>query len=264
MYQPLRLIYCFVLLSAASTTLFAQHAVTTTVGLPTTSMPCDATKQQSAIARLGAQVRIDFDANHIPSWIRGTIGPRASADPVEAATATLRNISDVFCASPDDDFAFTRRVEKEDRLGQSFVRVQQTYRGLDVLGAELIVHMTNDAVIMVNGSFVAGIRISTAPILTEKDASSSAVRHIASVGGKKIKLGSVEKLVIYIDNKQQAHLAYPVHIGYETDNPRIDPRTTQRFLDERVFIDAATGQYLSSWSTISSAHDPVPTRPSDQ
>jgi hypothetical protein len=77
---------------------------------------CDRAKQQQALAALSLRSEIELDRKGVPSWIRGQVGPRDDEDPMQTAITTLESIQDAFCASNADGFAFTGRMEKEDRL----------------------------------------------------------------------------------------------------------------------------------------------------
>jgi Zn-dependent metalloprotease len=143
---------------------------------------CDKAKQQQALAAIRLRSQIELDHRGPPSWIKGQIAPRNGEDPVQSALTTLEMIRDAFCAASNDGFAFTGHLEKEDRLGQTHVRIKQTYRGLDVPGAELTVHMTQDSVTIINGHFQPGIDLPTKPVLTSQEVSRIALEHVTAIG----------------------------------------------------------------------------------
>jgi hypothetical protein len=199
---------------------------------------CDRAKQREAIGVLRTRASIELDGNQLPAWIRGQIGSRTSEDPVESAIAALKGIADVFCASVDDDFVFNGRLDKEDRLGQTHVRINQAYRGLDVIGPELIVHMTRQSVIIINGHFKPGINVPTEAVLSSQEASRVALGHVATLGGINGTIQAVRALVVFVDGKDNAYLAYPVRVGYTyksgnryEDGPCVDD----------FFVDAIAG-----------------------
>jgi Zn-dependent metalloprotease len=198
---------------------------------------CPTPKQQQAIAALASRVTFEFGPDHEPTWLRGQIGPRTSEDPVESAISILKTIGDVFCVSPDDGFLFSGRMEKEDKLGQTAVRVIQTYRGLDVVGPELIVHMTRDSVILINGNFVPGISLPTEPVLSAQEASKAALNDIAASGGINGTVKEVRQPLVFVDDGK-AHLAYLKDKSAGGDD---------------VFVEAITGHVLGKrrlmWSS---------------
>ena len=81
---------------------------------------------------------------------------------------------DAIGRGPQDGFAF--RLEEKDALGQSHVRMSQTYRGIPVLGGELIVHVDGDGLLGVNGRFVAGLDIPAFAALAPAESAGAAVR----------------------------------------------------------------------------------------
>jgi Zn-dependent metalloprotease len=205
---------------------------------------CPTPKQQQAIAALASRVTFEFGPDHEPTWLRGQIGPRTSEDPVESAISILKTIGDVFCVSPDDGFLFSGRMEKEDKLGQTAVRVIQTYRGLDVVGPELIVHMTRDSVILINGNFVPGISLPTEPVLSAQEASKAALNDIAASGGINGTVKEVRQPLVFVEDGK-AHLAYPVQVYYFLKDKSAG--------GDDVFVEAITGHVLGKrrlmWSS---------------
>ncbi len=199
---------------------------------------CDRAKQQQALAALALRARIELDQNHVPSWIVGQIGPRTSEDPIRAAIDALRTNADVFCASAADDFAFTGRLEREDKLGQTHVRIKQTYRGLDVVNRELIVHMTRDSVIIINGNFVPGIDLPVEAVLSRQEALKVALEHVTATGGIEGTVQGIRAPVVFVDNDEKVYLAYPVKVGYVF--PIGNSFTKGPHLDE-FFVDAMAG-----------------------
>jgi Zn-dependent metalloprotease len=199
---------------------------------------CDRAKQQQAIAALGPQVKIEFDRNHLPLWISGQIGQRTSEDAVESAIAVLKARADVFCASADDGFVFSGRISREDKLGQTHVRINQTYRGFDVIGPELIVHMTRDSLIIINGHFTPGISLPTEAILSSQEASRIALERVAQLGGINGTVREVRALLVFVDRDDKAYLAYPVKVGY---GYKMGDRYKRGPHVDDVFVDAIAG-----------------------
>jgi hypothetical protein len=201
---------------------------------------CARAKQQEAIAGLGMQVKIRFDRDHIPLSIEGRVGLRTSDDPVESALSALRTIAPVYCASAADDFMFGGGRPKPDELGQADVVINQTYRGVQVVGPSLRVHLTHDSVTMIRGSFTPGISVSIKPALTGLEASRIALQHIVELGGINIAVTELRVPVVFVNfvNKDGAYFAYPVRVDYTIDNN--DRYLGGHHLDD-IFIDANDG-----------------------
>ena len=59
---------------------------------------------------------------------------------------------------------------QKDELGMSHVRLNQSYQGLRVFGAQVVVHMNDNGITGVNGDFVPNISLKTTPALTREQA----------------------------------------------------------------------------------------------
>jgi Zn-dependent metalloprotease len=191
------------------------------------SLPCGGVKPQQTVG--------------IPIWLRWLSLDRASQDPVESALAALRANKALFCAWEEDDFRFTGRMEKEDQFGLTTVRVGQTYRGLEVVQQELIVHMTRDSVVMINGRFIAGISVPTEPCLLEKQAEQIAVNHIVTLGGINPTTKGAGSLVVFVNEQDKAYLAYPVTVDYRMKRGNLWENGPH---SDKVFVDAITGEVV--------------------
>ncbi|MEV4937393.1 M4 family metallopeptidase [Streptomyces zaomyceticus] len=126
-----------------------------------------------------------------------------------------------------------------DAGGSRHVRYDRTYRGLSVIGGDLVVHLTEDGTI--TGSDLAhqgAIRIAgTTPKLTAADASAKAVKHAKHV--KKAKAGSKDSaLVVYAVGKIPV-LAYRSTVTGEGET---GPTSRQA-----VIVDATTGAPLDQY-----------------
>jgi Zn-dependent metalloprotease len=201
------------------------------------SAQCDRAKQQRAIAALGG-VSIEFDRNHVPAWIRGQIGERTSEDPVESALAVLKANADVFCALADDGFVFSGQVAKEDKLGQTAVRINQTYRGLDVFPRQLIVNMTRHSVIIINGQFKPEINVPTKAVVNGQEASRSALEYVAAIGGTDATVTKIGALMVFVGDDDTASLTYPVTVGYRSKPGGAYGNLPQ---SDDFFVDAIAG-----------------------
>lgn len=198
---------------------------------------CDRAKQQQAISSLGMDVKIRFDHDHVPSSIEGKVAPRASADPKESALAVLRTLRDVYCASRVDDFVVSERVLRLDELGQTDVWIDQTYRGMPVIGVGLRVHLTHDSVTSISGYFRPGINVSVDPVVTREEAAQIALRHVAKGGAASSAVKEVRDLAVFV-NDHEAYLAYPVQVDYAVHS---DNRYRGGNHLDDVFVSAITG-----------------------
>lgn len=222
----------FLVIAHMSSTVFAQ---------------CDRDKQQQAIAALGMQVKVRFDDYHIPYLMEGNIAQRSSGDPVDSAHTTLRAIAPLYCVSAADDFTFSGTMSKPDDLGQTFVEIRQTYRGVEVIGPSLRVHLTHDAVKSIRGTFRPEITVSMDPVLTSQEAVRSVLNDIARRGGISHRLRGVRGPVVYVNDQDKVCLAYSVRVEYVVD-------VRNRYIGGRhiddIFVNAVTGTVAGRYPLI--------------
>ncbi|MFI1714897.1 M4 family metallopeptidase [Streptomyces litmocidini] len=155
-----------------------------------------------------------------------------TADRNAAATARALGLG------PDE-----RLVAKDvliDADGARHVRYDRTYRGLSVIGGDLVVHLTADGTI--TGSDLAhqgAIRIAdTTPKLTAADASAAAVKHAKHVRNAKTKGSDGSTLMVYAVGKVPV-LAYRSTV---TGAGEAGPATRQA-----VIVDASSGAALDQY-----------------
>ncbi|HEX6624804.1 MAG TPA: M4 family metallopeptidase, partial [Pyrinomonadaceae bacterium] len=114
----------------------------------------------------------------------GVLAPaHAGSSPEERAAAFLREHGALVGLGDAERQALggpasplkTARVV-EDAVGGQHVRLGQTYRGLPVFGAQVVVHLNARGVTAVNGHFVPGLRLDTRPAVKQAAAEAAAVR----------------------------------------------------------------------------------------
>jgi vibriolysin len=189
--------------------------------------------QRQALESYGREVEIELDDQDVPSNLMGTLSQRASEEPLLAARAALDLHGTAFRRGPEDGFAY--RTHETDELGMTHIRMTQTYRGLPVVGGELIVHLTEENVAGINGRFVADLDLATQPAITADQAAASALSFIANQGGQNANVTEQAEPVVWIDGKNRGHLALPVQVEYE------GPEGVEH---DKLFVDAGDGQVL--------------------
>ena len=161
-------------------------------------------------------------------------GGRGQVDPMVVAADAVETHRDAIGRGPQDGFAF--RLEEKDALGQSHVRMSQTYRGIPVLGGELIVHVDGDGLLGVNGRFVAGLDIPAFAALAPAESAGAAVRWAEREGGANVEVLDVLEPVIWALDREPV-LTVPIRaIWVENEELRF----------EDVYVDAATGAFVGS------------------
>ncbi len=186
--------------------------------------------QAAALAALGPGVHYRLDAAGVPSAIRGLELPRQAADPARAALDALDRLGPAFRRRVHD--GFTAGTVEHDRLGQEHVRVQQTYRGVPVVGGELVVHMDREAVVGVSGRFVPDLDLDVTPAISREDAAGYAQAWVAADGGEPREVMEIGEPAIFARHGDPA-LTIPVLVYYTYQrDPHLDI----------LYVDAFTGE----------------------
>ena len=141
-------------------------------------------------------------------------------------------------ASSADAFVFKDAIRDND--GTEHVRFDRTFRGLPVLGGDVVVHSRG-------GQFKsASLSLSTSarPALSPKIPADQAMVEAGAKFGGKIDTVSTTGLVVYAMNHAPV-LAYEIRVR------GVSP--TQGEADMRYFVDARNGKVLDGWNTIQTA-----------
>ena len=163
---------------------------------------------------------------------RSTDGLEHFSNDREAFNAATRHLKEVRGFLPLRDPSNEVKVKKVfyDDLGFTHVRMQQTYEGLPIYGAEAILHFGREGQRVLNGRMMKTPQMkSVTPRLNEQEAISKAIADIKA-NGKYYELSKVQKalmkyegpkaeLMIYPDKDQQNKyvLAYQVELYASLD-----------------------------------------------
>jgi bacillolysin len=123
-----------------------------------------------------------------------------------------------------------------DALEMTHVRLNQSYRGIPVFGAQVIVHMNEQGITGVNGDYVPRISVGTIPLITEGSALEAAMTALQrKTTGEKWKVARVETVVypagLLEGRPVTSRLAYSIVATAEKSA-------------EQVLIDGTTGAVL--------------------
>ena len=168
-------------------------------------------------------------------------GAVVGREPLAAAAEALEEYRDVLGRGPEDGFAF--RLEEKDRLGQSHVRMMQTYRGIRVLGGDVVVHLDGDGLLGISGRFVGGLDLPVVAALAPAESAGAAIGWIEREGGANVEIVDVLDPVVWALSGDPV-LAVPIRAMWVEDDEL-------RFED--VHVDAATGAFVGSLSKIFTA-----------
>jgi len=168
-------------------------------------------------------------------------GARARLEPLSVAAEALEEYGDALGRGPEDGFAF--RIEEKDGLGQTHVRMMQTYRGIRVLGGDVVVHVDADGLLGMNGRFLAGLDLPVLPAQTPAVSAGAAADWIVSGGGANVEIVDVLEPVVW-GLSGEPTLVVPVRAMWVEDEEL-------RFED--VHVDAADGGFVGTLPRIFSA-----------
>ncbi|MVM40632.1 T9SS type A sorting domain-containing protein [Spirosoma sp. HMF3257] len=252
--------------TTAPTTGLAQRLNAQTIPLPK-----DRSGRQTLTATGGPQLTVEplrlrvvrDTATGLPIFIERKLnlnasqaankGARLSA--TAAASATFQFMGQVRGLLKLDDPAanFTVARTETDDLGQMHIRLTQMHRGIPVLGSELVAHLTDNQVTLLNGHYQPILAdLATTPKLALADASEQALRDVRktstvrSFGDNLLKMKSSEgELCIFPTPDGGAKLAYALTVR---------PNMLERW---EYVIDAQTGDVLDKYNHTCSFVGPI-------
>jgi bacillolysin len=136
----------------------------------------------------------------------------------------------------------TLRSVERDALGMTHLRYDQRYRGLEVFGRRLLLHVRGEAVTVVNGEFASGIDLPTTPRVARTGAEWTATMAIPARGRRESRAPTT--LLVYVDEGGVAHLAW---------RARVESSRPLGFWE--VFVDALTGEVLRAFNDVQTARN---------
>ena len=176
-------------------------------------------------------------ANGVPTYVSGDlgridVGGRGPLGSTSAGDALRGILTSHFDAVGDEEMEFLR--SRTDAQGNVHVRFQQTYNGLPVAGAQMVLHADAEGrVYAVNGEFVPGRDLPFSPALDAEDALDVALQE----AGIRVEARVDEPALTYVLGAGgDAALAWQLTVDYvNADGPQRDV----------VFADAMTGQLVA-------------------
>nr|WP_083573827.1 M4 family metallopeptidase [Rossellomorea aquimaris] len=184
-----------------------------------------------------------------PQFISGKLTQPSSNAPEKIVMDYFNQKQDVFKFKGDASLSFKVVEKKKDKLGFTYLRVQQMYKGTPVYAAELTAHVNKDGVLTaVSGAPVPNLAdkqsLKAAKSLSKKDALAAGEKDLVTEIGSEptYEYAPESKLVIYVKDGQ-AHQAYLVNYNF------LDPKPG----NWNYFIDAASGDILDKVNEIHEA-----------
>jgi Zn-dependent metalloprotease len=179
----------------------------------------------------------------VPEFIAGNweTDPLAKT-PQDKAESFLLTYGDLFLIDQRQD-SFRFLGIQPSRLSMDNVRLQQTYMGVPVFGAELLVHIIRDGVSFTHGTFVPGISISNIPILGSSEAEAIVLADLEGFYGSIGEMTVEEsELVVYNPRVINRHSENVNHLAWHLEVRIKGPPGHWTY-----FVDALSGEILTSW-----------------
>jgi bacillolysin len=184
-----------------------------------------------------------------PQFISGKLTQPSSNAPEKIVMDYFNQKQDVFKFKGDASLSFKVVEKKKDKLGYTYLRVQQMYKGTPVYGAVLTAHVNKDGVLTaVSGTPVPNLAdkqsLKGSKSISKKDALAAGEKDlVAEIGSKPAyEYAPKSKTVIYVKGGE-AHQAYLVNYNF------LDPKPG----NWNYFIDSASGDILDKVNEIHEA-----------
>jgi vibriolysin len=170
------------------------------------------------------------DEKGIPTFVSGELGQLGAGAKDRAAKDFLKAQKQLLHLSGNEDFDAVSVIT--DSLGETHVKLQQTLKGLPVVGGEYIVHSdASGKVTKMNGHVV----VEDLPRNASVDAVTATNRAIAQAGIQNGRVLGSSSLTYVINEKSNAFLAWTVRVQYVNEaGPQID----------RIYADATSGDLV--------------------
>jgi Fungalysin/Thermolysin Propeptide Motif len=190
--------------------------------------------QRQALGMLGPDVSVELDDQEVPVLLSGVLSPRLRPDdPVAEAELALETLGATFRRRPDDGFTYSST--SNDRAGNTYVEMAQTYKGLPVIGQKFTVSLSRDEVIGISGSFVPDLKVKTRPTFTKDEVAVIAQSRLQKEGRQDARVLEAGDPVIFVDESKVGHLAISAIVSYS------EAETNK---SEEFFVDAHGGNIL--------------------
>ncbi|MFC5407750.1 M4 family metallopeptidase [Larkinella bovis] len=168
----------------------------------------------------------------------------------EAAFSFMNQVKSLLkLEKPEEHFAITRT--ETDQLGQTHIRMAQTFQGVPVYGSELIAHLTNGTVTLLNGQYTLIKNVNTTPRLSLQAATDRAFQDV----GKETVVRVFGQNLLGSQPSTGSLCLYPVGdktvLAYEIT---LRPNFIERW---QYVIDAQTGAVLNKFNHTCGVDGPV-------
>ena len=183
---------------------------------------------------------------NVPLFVKERHAERFSASTPANALKYLKNSQEETGLSNPDKNLKVKDVQK-DELGMTHVRFNQSINGVNVEGAEVVVHFNEDnEVVSVNGrtnQTLAEANVDTKASLSSEAAIKAAKSSVNA--SKELTYEPTSELVVY-PFEGENHTAYKVNVNFMGEEPG----------NWYVFVDAKTGKVIDQYNAMMHADKP--------
>ncbi len=198
-------------------------------------------------------------ATQLPVFIKGSIpqpGGSRSREP-EALMRQYFHFLESTLQLEEPDKAFQVTQKKTDDLGQEHWRLSQHYKGLEVYGAEMILHFRDNQPYLLNGRYFPTPELTTlTPAISSEEALAQAWSDLTQQTPR-VKLPSNQ--LMHVGGSQESSQLIIYHLDNDPDRERlvwyleVAPNLIDRMA---YFVDAQTGEILDQFTlTCTFYHD---------
>ncbi|MBC8042724.1 MAG: M4 family metallopeptidase [Rhizobacter sp.] len=115
------------------------------------------------------------EATDVPLFVRGELAKNIRLNRLSDAKAVLKSAQDVYRLKEGKD-DFDQLSLREDDLGMTHLKLQQTYNGVRIFGAEIIMHTDKSLTLReINGRVLPGLSMDVIPTVTAERAVQAAM-----------------------------------------------------------------------------------------
>jgi bacillolysin len=186
------------------------------------------------------------DSVKTPEFVSGKLTKPSKRSAEDIVFTYLNEQKELFKFNADAKSAFVVKEMKKDKLGYTYLRMQQMYKGTPVFGAMITAHVNKDGVLTaVSGTVLPELekksQLKQASKLNRNDAVAIGQADLASTleGEIQYEVAPKASLVVYVEG-ETAQYAY--HVNYNFLHP--EPGNWA------YFIDAKTGDVLAKYNEI--------------
>ena len=197
-------------------------------------------EQMRALASLPEVGMVSVDRDGIPTFVAGKLGNLGRGDDQGAALRFVRHVGALYDAMGDEELMASRT--QTDDLGQVHVRFQQSFRGIPIDGAEVVVHASE-----ISGEVhaLSGRLFPTAglPRAARYDAETAITDAVIEAGLTEGKVLDQPRLT-YVVFDGKVFLAWTARVAYPTDG---------MMMVDRFYADAINSGLVTSRAIVKSA-----------